>query len=237
MAYINEKYIPPDKTTELEEKQVNWKKLLLGLRKPPGETQSYRRRSQIINQGGVDATNYESRKKLAQQAAYMERQQRNMNNMTARQFQVSTGPSSYDPGGRYIGNVPNIKGGGSFENFVNAITGQESGGNYNARNRSSGAMGRYQIMPGNIRGSGKGWDYEALGRDISESQFMSNPKLQDAIARYKLQQYYKKWGPRGAAIAWYAGPGAVNRVNLNKSQGAYPTINQYANAILKRMGL
>ncbi len=66
---------------------------------------------------------------------------------------------------------------------------------------------------------------------------MGNPKLQDAIARYKLQQYYKKWGPRGAAIAWYAGPGAVGRVGGNKSQGAYPTINQYANAILKRMGL
>jgi hypothetical protein len=97
-------------------------------------------------------------------------------------------------------------------------------------------MGRYQIMPGNIAGSG-GWDKEALGYNISNAQFMSNPKLQDAIARYKLQQYYSKWGPRGAAVAWYAGPGAVGKVSGNKSQGAYPTINQYANAILKRMGL
>lgn len=233
MAYINPKYVPEDDTTELEQKQLNWKKLLLGLRKPPGETQSYRRRSQIINQGGVDATNYESRKRLAEQAAWMERQQRNMNNMSARQIDVSTGPGS----SQYNGNIPSVAGGGkSFENFVNAITGQESGGNYNARNRSSGAMGRYQIMPSNIRGTGKGWDYEALGRDISESQFMGNPKLQDAIARYKLQQYYNKYGPRGAAIAWYAGPGMVGRAG-NKSQGAYPTINQYANAILKRMGL
>jgi hypothetical protein len=237
MAYINEKYVPPDKTTELEQKQLDWKKLLLGLRKPPGETQSYRRRSQIINQGGVDATNYESRKKLAAQAAWMERQQRNMNNMTARGINVSTGPGSQSQNSQYNGNIPNIAGGGSFEKFVNAITGKESGGNYNARNRDSGAMGRYQIMPGNIAGSRKGWDYEALGRDISTSQFMANPRLQDAIARYKLQQYFNKWGPRGAAIAWYAGPRAVNRVNLNKSQGKYPTINQYANDILRRMGL
>lgn len=239
MAYINQKYVPEDKTTEKERQQNDFRKLLLGLRKPPGETQSYRRRSEIINQGGVNATNYESRKKMAEQAAWMERQQRNLANMRARGINVSTGPSDYNPSGNptYNGNIPSFKGSGSFESFVNAITGQESGGNYSARNRDSGAMGRYQIMPGNIRGSKRGWDYEALGRDITEAQFMANPKLQDAIARYKMQQYYNKWGPRGAAIAWYAGPGAVGRANGNKSQGKYPTINAYANAILKRMGL
>jgi hypothetical protein len=156
--------------------------------------------------------------------------------MQARQINVGAGPGSFQNVGN-PGNV-NIPGAsGAFGKFIAAISGQESGGNYSARNRSSGAMGKYQIMPANIRGSGKGWDFEALGRDISEAQFMASPQLQEAIARYKLQQYFNKYGPRGAAIAWYAGPGAVNRVNLNKSQGAYPTINQYANSILRRMGL
>lgn len=130
--------------------------------------------------------------------------------------------------------------GGSLGAFINAITGQESGGNYSAVNRHSGAMGKYQIMPGNIRGAGRGWDYEALGRDISTAQFMKSPQLQDAIAQYKLKQYYQKWGPAGAAVAWYAGPGTVSNYLKNPSrytnpQGAYPSIAAYVNAILRRM--
>ena len=62
MAYINEKYVPPDKTTEKQRQADDFRQLLLVLRKPPVDQSSYRRRSQIINQGGVDATNYESRK-------------------------------------------------------------------------------------------------------------------------------------------------------------------------------
>jgi hypothetical protein len=172
--------------------------------------------------------------------AYINRQQRNLQNMQAQQFNTNLPGRTiqgFNPGDGSNGNV-NIPGAsGTFGKFLAAISGQESGGNYNSRNSSSGAMGKYQIMPGNIQGSHKGWDFEALGKDISTAQFMASPQLQEAIARYKLQQYYKKWGARGAAIAWYAGPGAVGRVGGNKSQGAYPTINQYANSILRRMGL
>lgn len=231
MAYINPKYIPQKEESEAEKRRVAFQAQLLSLKKAPIDTSGYRRRYSNITQGGLEATNYETKKRNEREASYLEALRNKINSANARTIGVSTGD------GTYSGNIPNITGGGSFEAFVNAITGQESGGNYGARNRDSGAMGRYQIMPGNLGGRKSGWDYEALGRDITPSQFMSNPKLQDAIARYKLQQYYKKWGPRGAAIAWYAGPGAVGRVNGNKSQGAYPTINQYANAILKRMGL
>lgn len=232
-TYINPRFIPEDKETEKEKQMNAWKAVLMANRRGMPETQSYRRRSNIIQQGGLDATLYETRQRNAREQAYLERQQRNLQNMQARQINVGAGPGSF----QNVGNV-NIPGAtGDFGKFISAISGQESGGSYGARNRDSGAMGKYQIMPGNIRGKGKGWDFEALGRDISEAQFMASPQLQEAIARYKLQQYFNKWGPRGAAIAWYAGPGAVNRVNLNKSQGAYPTINQYANSILRRMGL
>lgn len=231
LAYVSERFIPEDKTTEREKRNNAWKAILLQNRKQMPETQSYRRRSDIINQGGLEATLYETRQRNARQQTWMQQQQNAMNNQSPRQIGVNL------PGGtNNTGNPAVVQGGSSFEKFVNAITGQESGGNYNARNRSSGAMGRYQIMPGNIQGSNRGWDFEALGRDISPSQFMGSPQLQDAIARYKLQQYFNKWGPRGAAVAWYAGPGMVGRAG-NKSQGAYPTINNYANAILRRMGL
>lgn len=123
----------------------------------------------------------------------------------------------------------------AFDSFVNRISQQESGGNYGAVNRRSGAMGRYQIMPSNIRGTGRGWDYEVLGRDITTQQFMNSPQLQDQIARAKLQQYYDKYGPAGASIAWYAGPGAANRYAQSgyiskASQNGYPSVQSYVNS-------
>lgn len=129
---------------------------------------------------------------------------------------------------------------GSFGSFLGAISGQESGGNYGARNPSSGAMGKYQIMPANLGGTHSGWDYEALGRDVSVGQFLKSPQIQEAIAQHKLQEYYNKWGPAGAAVAWYAGPGTVSSYlkNPNKytnPQGAYPSIAGYVNSILGRM--
>lgn len=242
-TYINPRYIPEDKTTEKEKLQNAWKAILLANKRGMPETQSYRNRSNMIQQGGLDATLYETRQRDARQQAYLDRQQRNLQSMNPRQIGVNVNlpnVQGFNPGGgNNVGS--NAKGGptpsGTFGKFIAAITGQESGGNYNARNGSSGAMGRYQIMPGNLGGKHSGWDYEALGYDVSPGQFMGSPQIQDAIAQYKLRQYYQKWGPWGAAVAWYAGPGAVGRANKNKSQGAYPTINNYANSILRRMGL
>lgn len=122
-----------------------------------------------------------------------------------------------------------MMGGGNsaFDKFLRAIAGQESGGRYGAVNRSSGAMGKYQIMPFNIKGKHRGWDWEVLGRDISTSQFMRSPKLQEQIAQAKLRGYFKKYGARGAAEAWYGGPGSIGR--------GY--VRGYSNSILRRMGL
>jgi hypothetical protein len=121
-----------------------------------------------------------------------------------------------------------------FANFVNAIAGKESGGSYSAVNKDSGALGKYQIMPGNFVGPG-GWDRDALGRDITAQQFLNSPKLQDRIARYKLRKYFKEYGVRGAASAWYSGD--PNKWRNTSPQGGYPSIAAYVNDILRRMGL
>lgn len=136
--------------------------------------------------------------------------------------------------------VPNVVGTGNypknqFGQFLQAIAGKESGGNYGAVNPDSGAMGKYQIMPANLAGSGRGWDYEALGRDISSQQFLSSPKLQEAIARHKLRQYYTQYGPAGAASAWYSG--SPSKWNDRTPQGNYPSIHGYVMDILKALGL
>lgn len=123
---------------------------------------------------------------------------------------------------------------GDFGAFVQAIAGKESGGSYNARNRDSGAMGKYQIMPSNIEGPG-GWDMEILGRNITPEQFMANPALQDKIALGKLRQYYNKYGVRGAASAWYSGD--PNKWQNTSPQGGYPSIAAYVADIIRRMGM
>lgn len=127
----------------------------------------------------------------------------------------------------------NIGGGGRFQDFVNAISGQESGGNYSAVNADSGAMGKYQIMPANIQGQGTGWDYDALGRDVSPKFFLNHPKVQEKIARAKLREYFKNYGAAGAASAWYSG--SPDNWNDQTSQGAYPSIHEYVMDILNRM--
>ena len=143
--------------------------------------------------------------------------------------QAAANRQSWNP---QAGGAPASTGNASFDRFLAAISGQESGGNYSARNRSSGAMGKYQIMPANLGGTRSGWDYETLGYDVTPAQFMSSPDIQERIAQAKLKQYFDAYGPAGAAIAWYAGPGSVRKY-VNAGSG---DIARYRNSILRRMG-
>jgi len=144
----------------------------------------------------------------------------------------SSGGTHYTP--------PSGQAGNTFDNFMRAIAQRESGGNYRAVNRDSGALGKYQIMPGNIAS----WSKAALGHSISTSQFLHTPSLQEQIAQYQLHNYYNKWGPGGAAVAWYAGPGTASKWYKNSNsgyyntpQGKYSSINAYALGILRAMGI
>lgn len=118
------------------------------------------------------------------------------------------------------------------EAFINAIAGQESGGDYDAVNGRTGASGKYQIMPENW----PAWAEEAgLGADAEMT-----PENQEIVARYKLGEYYDKYGARGAAMAWYAGEGSLNyseeALNRKQGKGDEPSINEYADSVLARMG-
>lgn len=124
------------------------------------------------------------------------------------------------------------EGGNEFDNLVVAIGGQESGGNYNAKNGRTGASGKYQIMPDNW----PSWSQEAglpAGAEMT-------PENQEIVARFKLKQYYDKYGARGAAIAWYGGEGALKysagAMNRKQGNGDEPSINEYADSVLARMG-
>jgi hypothetical protein len=135
-------------------------------------------------------------------------------------------------------------GSGSFKSFKDAIAKQESGSTgYKAINALSGAMGKYQIMPSNLAGQKSGWDYQALGYDVSPAQFIASPEIQEKIADKFLQGYYNKYGPAGAAVAWYAGPNAANKyvagqaAGTNGQAGGHPSVSSYIQSILDKMGL
>jgi len=127
-------------------------------------------------------------------------------------------------------NVQQSMGGGTLNALLRALGAQESGNRYGAKNSSSGAMGRWQVMPSNITGPG-GWDMEALRRNISPQQFMSQRGLQDAIVRYKFGNYLKKYGRKGALSAWYSGD--PNR--WKSGGGGNPSVYDYVMQVLNRL--
>ena len=120
----------------------------------------------------------------------------------------------------------------TFEQFMRGISIQESGGSYSAVNSGSGALGKYQVMPSNVAG----WSRQVLGYSITPSQFLHSPQLQEKIVSGILHGYYNKWGPRGAAAAWYAGPGNHNLDMSTRSQPGGPSIKQYVDSVIGHAG-
>lgn len=144
---------------------------------------------------------------------------------------TGTGTSFKVRGGQMIGGRMYLSGeSASDRKFIWSELKQESG-NYSAHN-SAGAMGAYQILASNI----PSWSKEALGHSISVNTFMNNPRLQDKIAQFKFMQYVRKYGYAGAAASWYAGEGNHANINDNSPQYGGPSIHDYVQSVLGRMG-
>jgi cell wall-associated NlpC family hydrolase len=116
-----------------------------------------------------------------------------------------------------------------FNSFFNAIAVQESGGNYSAVNGSSGALGKYQIMPANIGP----WSQRYMGQRWTPGQFLNDPRKQDALARAVLQDYFNRYGARGAASAWYSGQPQLHN-SYRPQAGGYPSIGAYVDQVLAK---
>src|SRR4249920_1690055 len=134
----------------------------------------------------------------------------NTQQLAAQRMQAQSTPSGFSgPDTRPMGagSYSPTGAGNNFQSFMNAIARLESGGNYGAINSSSGATGRYQIMPANIGP----WSQMAIGHSVSRNQFLNSPQIQEQVARFMLGKYYNQYGPYGAAQAWYGGPGGVGK--------------------------
>lgn len=126
--------------------------------------------------------------------------------------------------------------------ILRAIIARESSGNYRAVNPHSGALGLAQIMPANL----KSWSREALGREVSRSEFLNSPTLQIQIIAFRLNKYWQSAlassngneaiAVRKVASLWYSG-----RANLFNSYTPqfyrgyrYPSIAEYTLKVLQR---
>jgi hypothetical protein len=123
-----------------------------------------------------------------------------------------------------------------------AIIGQESGANFRAVNRHSGALGYGQIMPFNL----PSWSQEALGREVGVDEFLNSPDLQIAIIDHRLSVYWfqslaASQGDEDEAVMrvaswWYSGkPERFSSTAAQYTSGhEYPSIAKYSQSILSR---
>lgn len=94
----------------------------------------------------------------------------------------------------------------------------ESGGDYRKIGpvtKGDRPYGKYQVMGANVRP----WTREFLGRELSPTEFLNSPEAQEAVYRGKFGQYVQKYGPEGAARAWFAGEGGMNNPNARDVLG------------------
>lgn len=89
----------------------------------------------------------------------------------------------------------------SEDAFLWAIAQEESGGRYLKWPGGNRAIGKYQVMPGNVAE----WTREALGHSLTPQQYANSPSAQEAVARKILGGYYQKYGPAGGAAMWFSG--------------------------------
>lgn len=119
--------------------------------------------------------------------------------------------------------------------YRDAIAGIESAGSgdYAALGPVTGsgdrAYGRYQVMGANI----PEWTQAALGRPMTPEEFIANPQAQDATFDHRFGGYVNKYGPEGAARAWFSGEGGMD--NPAASDG-YITNDQYAAKFMGGLG-
>lgn len=120
----------------------------------------------------------------------------------------------------------------TLDQFMAALSGQESGGSYTATNGRTGAYGRFQIMPSNW----PSWSREAgLGPDAPQT-----PENQERVARFKLQQYFDTFGNwEDVAAVWYSGSPrsaySADQLNRKQGKGDEPSINEYVTSVMSRV--
>jgi hypothetical protein len=104
-----------------------------------------------------------------------------------------------------------------LDRFKAAVGHVESGGRYTARNKTSGAYGKYQIMPAN-------WPAWAM-RYVGDAKARPTPHNQERVASGKMTSLYRWLGSwRRVAYWWLTGS--------EKRSGWSPAARRYVNKVM-----
>lgn len=124
--------------------------------------------------------------------------------------------------------------GGDMDRYAASIARIESGGDYRAvgprHPRLGRALGKYQVMEANVGP----WTRKHFGRELSPEEFLASPEAQEAVFRGEFGSYVERFGPEGAAQAWFGGPGGVGKVDRKDSLGT--SIGDYGRKFMAGLG-
>jgi hypothetical protein len=108
---------------------------------------------------------------------------------------------------------------GGTDQYGRAISSIESGGRYDllgpVTKTGDRAYGKYQVMGANV----PEWTRAALGRPMTPQEYLADKDAQEAVFKHRFGSYVQKYGPGGAARAWFAGEGGMKNPNARDQLG------------------
>ncbi len=122
----------------------------------------------------------------------------------------------------YSGPIANIESGGRYDLLGPVISRGSMAGDR--------AYGKYQVMGANVGP----WTKQYLGQEMTPQAFAANPDAQEAVFKGEFGRLAQKHGPEGAARAWFAGEGGMNKPNRTDQLGT--SVADYARKFNAGMG-
>ena len=111
-----------------------------------------------------------------------------------------------------------------IEEWLQRVARNESGSRKDAytlvgerSRRGDYPYGKYQVMGENV----PAWTQAYLGKKMTPEEFLANPDAQEQVARARGGEYLTKYGPEGAAAAWFAGEKGMNDPNRKDTLGTH----------------
>jgi hypothetical protein len=128
-----------------------------------------------------------------------------------------------------ISTADSTSGQGGVQGAINAIVGNESGGNYSAVSpqlpNGSRSYGKYQVLDTNI----PAWTKQYYGQALTPQEFLNNPQAQDAVAQGRIGELWNQYGNiNDVASVWFTGvPYAQAVAEGRKDQATGTTVQDY----------
>lgn len=163
---------------------------------------------------------------------------------TNRYSTMQEGNNLYNTATWQGGNAPTFAVGGSFgggkddlDKLAYSIAQFESGNDYKKQGvkvtkgkyKGERAIGKYQIMPGNVAD----WSKEALGKAVTIEEFKNSEAIQDQVAKYKIAQLYRQHKtPESVASAWLTGRPTTDATAANAKDDNGTSGSQYVDKVM-----